>query len=683
SVGGGEAGRMAENETQLTAEMLVDSEVPRNPVVSPDGRTVAYVVSAASMRDRPFSSLWVVGADGESAPRRVTPGTAWDGAPRWAPDSASLLFLSDRQLHRIPVHGGDVEVLTAWRGGILDHLPLADGRTVAVVAVDEPDPQDERRVEEGDDAVVWGERVRCARLRLLDLDTGALRTMEGLGDRHVVEVVQRPDGGALAVVSWACPEDDPGALTAELHVLDLVTGGVHDLGPAELETRAPTWWEAADGWHLMYLAMTPPGTAGAPGATRPTLSGDGSPVEHQAVLDFALPLAGPAAEHRNLTADMSVCPTELAQVAGGPPLAHFADGLDTALFQLVPATGRFGRLCTRTGIAHALTASRTGDVVAVLAGTAYEPKNVHAGPTGGPLVRLSDTRPQLRRIRWGSQERLSWKASDGLVLDGLLLLPPGRTRADGPFPLVTLAHGGPYGRFADEWQLHPVASMPPAQWLATAGYAVFLPNPRGGQGHGPAFAAAVEGAAGTADWPDIEQGIDLLVAEGVADPDRLGVGGWSHGGFMAAWAVGQTDRFKAALVGAGISDWGMQAATGEVGARESALSGSMGWEGPGPHPHDRLSPISYASRISTPVLIVHGEDDTNVPVGQAVYLHRALRRFGVEHEFVVYPREGHMLVERAHQLDFLRRTRAWFDRWLGVSGVPEPAVTALAVGDGQ
>lgn len=169
---------------------------------------------------------------------------------------------------------------------------------------------------------------------------------------------------------------------------------------------------------------------------------------------------------------------------------------------------------------------------------------------------------------------------------------------------------------------------------------------------------------------------DLLIADGVPDPDRLGIGGWSHGGFMAAWAIGQTDRFKAALMGAGISDWGMLVATGHFGAFEADLAGSCGWDGPGPHRHDQLSPVSFASKIRTPVLIVHGEDDTNVPLGQATYFHRALCRFGAEHEFVVYPREGHGVAERNHLLDLLDRTREWFARWLG-----DPATGLNAPGE--
>jgi dipeptidyl aminopeptidase/acylaminoacyl peptidase len=641
----GKARCMSEDAPELTAELVVDGDVPSQPAISPDGRWVAYVVAPVGRRgERPLRALWMAAADGSSPPRRLTAGTAADFCPRWAPDSASVFFLSDRtgsrQLHRIRLDGGEAAALTDWRGEISDARPLADARLVAVVATDEPTEEDERRQAERDDAIVWGQRLRPARLRLLDLPTGELRTVHGLGDRHVVELAARPDGSALAVISWAGPDNDPGATTGELHVVDLETGTARGLGRIGTEARSPVWWQADGGWHVAYLAMPEP------------FGGD-------AVYDVDVSAA--AAAHRDLTAGMAVCPTELAQVADGPPLAPFADGLDTAIYRLDPGLLRFRRLAARNGLIDSLTASRSGAVIAALASTSYEPPNVHAGPPGGQLIRLSDTRPALRAISWGSQERLSYRASDGLGLDGLLIVPPGRTRADGPFPLITLVHGGPDYRHADEFMLAP---HPSGQWLATAGYAVFLPNPRGGVGHGRDFAAAVARSVGGAEWSDITSGIDLLVAEGVADPDRLGIGGASHGGFMAAWAIGQTDRFKAAVMAAGISDWGMLVATGEGQTLEAALSGSCGWEDAGPHPHDQVSPISFASKIRTPVLIVNGEDDTNVPVSQAIYFHRALSWYGAEHELVIYPREGHGLVERNHQLDLLRRTRAWFDRWL-------------------
>ena len=634
---------MSEHAPELSAELVVDGAVPSQPVISPDGRWVAYVVAPVGRKgERPVSALWVAAADGSSPPWKLTAGTAADSDPRWAPDSAAVFFLSDRtgsrQLHRVRVGGGEAEILTDWRGEISDARPLADS-LVAVVATDEPTEEDERRRAERDDAFVWGQQLRSGRLRVLDLATGELRTADGLR-RHIVELAARPDGGALAAISWASPDNDPGATTGELHVVDLETGTALDLGRVGTEARSPVWWRADGGWHVAYLAMPEP------------FGGD-------AVYDVAACAA--AAAHRDLTAGMAVCPTDLAQVADGPPLALFADGLDTAIYRLDPDLLRFGFVSARDGLADSLTACRSGAAVAALASTSDEPVNVHAGPPAGPLIRLSDTQPALRAISWGRQERLSYRASDGLGLDGLLVLPPGRSRADGPFPLVTVVHGGPDARYADEFTL---AYHPSGQWLAAAGYAVFLPNPRGGVGHGRAFASSVARSVGGSEWSDITSGIDLLIAEGVADPDRLGIAGASHGGFMAAWAIGQTDRFKAALMLAGISDWGLLVATGEGGTLDAALSGSCGWEGAGPHPHDQVSPISFASKIRTPVLIVNGEDDTNVPVSQAIYFHRALSWYGAEHELVIYPREGHGLVERNHQLDLLRRTRAWFDRWL-------------------
>jgi dipeptidyl aminopeptidase/acylaminoacyl peptidase len=534
---------MSRSAPKLTAELVVDSAGPRYPAISPDGTLVAYAVTPFSVSEHPSSALWVAAADGSSPPRQLTAVTGPDCVPQWAPDSSSLFFGSGQQLHRIRLDGGEAQALITWRSGISGHWPLADGEVVAVAAVDEPTVEDERRQAERDDAVVWGERVPCSRLRLLDLGTRELRVVDGLGDRHVVEVAQRPDDGPLAVISWATPEIDPGASTAELHVVDPQTLAVHDLGRVEWDARSPAWWSADGAWHLAYLAVTPPGSVGG-----------------FAVFDLAVPAAGAAADRRNLTAGMAVCPTHLVQVSGGAPLALFADGLDTAIWRLDSGVRRFRQVSARHGLTDALSVSRSGAAVAVLASTSYEPQDVHAGPPGGRLVRLSDTRPELRRIRCGLQERLSYQASDGLGLDGLLILPVGKSREDGPFPLITMVHGGPYDRHADQFY---GGLFPPGQWLAAAGYAVFLPNPRGGSGHGHEFAAAVAGRVGLDEWTDIASGIDLLIARGVADPDRLGIG-----------ISGPTNTGMGVLGGGdhqvGWAAVGMLSPTGQPSARPSA-----------------------------------------------------------------------------------------------------------------
>ena len=636
----------------LTAGLIVDGALAADPVISPDGHWVAWMILSAGGHERRVSELWLAPVGESGAPLRLTDGSEWVRMPRWSPDSAWLFYVADGELRRLRITdggpAGDAGTVLRWGGEISGLVPLAGGQLVAVVAADELTDGDERRQAERDDAMAWSERaVRqhwlWHRLRLLDLASGELTVVSGLAGRHVVGVAQRPDGGPLAVVSWDCPEYEPGVFTSRLDIADLDDGTAAKLGCLGLEAHAPTWWQGADGWHVAWLETVPPG--------------EGAAVLDLTVSADATAPAGP----ENLTAGMTACPDKLVQVTGGPPVALFAEGLDTALYRLDPVGRSFFRVTGWDGRAAVLSASEGATAIAVLASTAYAPRDVSAG-SPDDLVQVSDTRPELRGIALGTQERLSWQASDGLEIDGVLVLPPGRGRADGPFPLVTMIHGGPYGRWADEFMVSWVSW---GQWLAAAGFAVFHPNPRGSQGRGRAFAAMVGGAVGQDEWTDILAGLDALVADDVADPARLGIAGWSHGGFMAAWAVSQTDRFRAAVMGAGVADWAMQVGVGDFGREEVSFGGSYGWEGPGPHRHDQLSPISYAAKVTAPVLILHGEDDTNVPVGQAMYFHRALTQFGAEHELVIYPRENHSFTERAHQIDVLERTRSWFTRWLG------------------
>jgi hypothetical protein len=401
----------------------------------------------------------------QRGPVRLTGGSARARLPRWSPDSAWLFYvvaLGELRRLRITADGlaGDAGTVLSWGGEISGLAPLAGERLVAVVAGDELTDDDTRRQAEGDDAMAWSERaVRqhwlWHRLRLLDLASGEFTVVAGLAGRHVTGVAQRPGGGQLAVVSWDCPEFEPGIFTSRLHLVGLDDGCSGGPGPRGFEARSPAWWQGADGWHVAWLAGEPPG-------------------EGTAVLDVAVPSDRTTArEPRVVTAGITACPAELVQVTGGPPAALFAEGLDTALYRLDPACLSFRRVAGWTGQAAALSASDAATAIAVLASTAYAPRDVSVGSPDG-LIRVSDTRPELRGIAWGAQERLSWQASDGLELSGVLILPPDRGRADGPFPLVTLVHGGPYSRWADELMLSWVGW---GQWLAAAGFAVFCPNP--------------------------------------------------------------------------------------------------------------------------------------------------------------------------------------------------------------
>jgi dipeptidyl aminopeptidase/acylaminoacyl peptidase len=253
--------------------------------------------------------------------------------------------------------------------------------------------------------------------------------------------------------------------------------------------------------------------------------------------------------------------------------------------------------------------------------------------------------PQVREIRW--------KGKDGLALEALVLLP--KDRKPGPLPTIVDIHGGPTWSckhaFNPGFALHEVA----------AGYAVFLPNYRGNTGWGQPFSQLNVGDPGGGEWDDIVAGIDHCIAEGIADADRLGVTGASYGGYMTAWAVARTNRFKAAVMVSGISNqWSCHySCNHDFG--EYIVGGPLKEERFRALAIER-SPLLRLDRPTTPTLIIHGELDRCTPLGQGQEFYSALLERGVPAELVVYPREGHGFQERAHRLDKARRTIAWFDR---------------------
>ena len=268
---------------------------------------------------------------------------------------------------------------------------------------------------------------------------------------------------------------------------------------------------------------------------------------------------------------------------------------------------------------------------------------------------LSSLNSELAALDLQGWERYSWHASDGLEIEGLLVRPAGRE--DESLPLVVLVHGGPTASwsYAFTSYVHP-------QLLVDAGYAVFMPNPRGSAGRGQEFARLNLGDLGGKDLQDILEGIDALVDAGIADNDRVGIMGGSYGGFMSAWAITQTDRFAAAVPMACSSNWLSFHNTTNIGRFDELFLDADPYDAEGAY--FSRSPIAHVRGTTTPTLVVHGELDLCTPIGQARELYQALADEGVEVELVVYPREGHGVQEWDHQIDLWQRVIAWFDHHL-------------------
>jgi len=242
-----------------------------------------------------------------------------------------------------------------------------------------------------------------------------------------------------------------------------------------------------------------------------------------------------------------------------------------------------------------------------------------------------------------------------VAVEALLFLPPGH--APGVrLPLAVIVHGGPTGAWGDsfnDW----------AQLLASRGFAVLCPNIRGSTGYGYAFMVMNRRDWGGADFRDVMAGADFLVAKGIADPDRMGIGGWSYGGYMAAWAVTQTNRFKASVSGAPMTDLAL-----EYGAEFPGINAYDTWFMGTPYENLALftarSPVTFVKNVKTPTLLLCGENDVTDPIAQCYQFYRGLTRFGTESEFVAYPREGHGLREERHQIDMMNRMIGWFEKHL-------------------
>jgi dipeptidyl aminopeptidase/acylaminoacyl peptidase len=291
--------------------------------------------------------------------------------------------------------------------------------------------------------------------------------------------------------------------------------------------------------------------------------------------------------------------------------------------------------------------------------------DVHVMDTAtGRSTAVTDANPQLRNVPVGDLKPISWRSFDGKEIWGLLLNPQGREGRK--IPLLTYVHGGPgggftYGIFPQFMHIVPQVDPYPTATFAGLGYAVLFPMPRGGAGYGEAGQRAIVNAWGEGDYQDIMAGVDRVIADGIADPDRLGIMGASYGGYMTNWIVTRTGRFKAASAGASLSDLSDTFYLSE-GGEFMADYFRRPWENR--DAYTSHSPLTFADRVTTPLLLQHGENDPRVPIAGAWKFYRTLKALGKTVELEIYPRGGHVLREPMQQREQMRRNLQWFERWI-------------------
>lgn len=604
--------------------------------VSEDGARVAYVRSVVQRgRKTRASEIWAAGA-GLPAPRCLTRGPD-DGQPRWSPDGETLAFTrkldegTPPQVLLLPVDGGEPRQLGDLRVGPEGLCFLPDGKRLSFLSPAPDSKAVAKRKSEGDDAHVVCEDDKPKLLWTLSLKSGKPKPVSP-DDYSIWEYDWLPDGSHAAVIYTDEHRVDAQYFRARLGILDAVAGTLQPLEVPVTFLHGPK--VSADGATIALLG-----------------SGDGAPHGGEAwTVDTA------RGQATCLTPNLAGSAMTVGFLGRSSTLLiQVGEGFANALYTVsIDAPGKLHRVCGALPPAlDAVAVSPDGSRLCAVGQAAAEPPEVwQADIADGQVTRLTDENASPRKLSLGKRSVVSWHSEDGLAIEGGLVLPPGH-KAGAPAPAILLVHGGPAGRFREDFGLLP------AQLLAAAGYVVLMPNPRGSSGYGEAFVNGNFRDWGGGDFRDLMAGVDWLIAEGLADPARLGIYGGSYGGYMTAWAVTQTDRFKAAVCQCGLSNlYSFHAQTDITPGFLELYLGCSPYDQPERY-WDR-SAMKHQANVRTPTLFLHGEQDVRVPIEQSYELFWALRHRGVETQLVTYPREGHGIGEVAHQKDLYERVLAWF-----------------------
>ena len=647
--------------------------------ISPDGSLIAYVVhTPVAVPAPPSSHIWLVSTDGKSPARLFVAGNGEDTSPRWSPDGRSLAFLSDRenpfekdksfhfsvtgaedrkdmqapdkkpggtdgtdakhtpQIWLIALQGGEARPLTNIYGGVKSFEWSKEGKALGFIRTDQDTKEETDRKNRKEDHLEVNKDYKYDRLWVYTFANEQARLVTKT-DANVDTFDWSPDGTRFLARVSPTPRIDDYWRVSSILILNAATGATEE---TLLEHAAPN-----------FIHWSPDGRKTAFGKASPR-NITGIPVIYDVDTGKETVVGAPyPATIENLEWNPDGTSLLASGTEGTTPVFLKVDAGSGAVTKLPGAgpNGWFG----------SYTLSEDGQKVALLSETPEHPAEVFVR-SGDQSQVLTSTNPQVAGWKIGTSQDLTWKSSkDGTVIHGVLLLPPGYDKSR-RYKTIVHIHGGP----EEAWQ-----SGFHAEWydwgvvLASHGYAVLLPNPRGSDGAGTAFTEANYRDWGGGDFQDIMDGVDTLVAKGIADPDHLGVGGWSFGGFMTSWVVTHTDRFKAAVVGAAVTDLFTMATTTDIAP--SYLDGYYGDLASNRKLYDEHSPVRYLEHCHTPTLVVHGEADVRVPISQGEEFYYGLRFLGRDTQMLRYPREPHIFHEMEHQRDSLERMLRWYDTHLG------------------
>lgn len=627
--------------------------------VSADGRWIAYVVREVdAARDTRRATVWRVPATG-GPPQRLTAPDHSASQPRWSPDGRHVAFVSDRtrpaQVWLLPLDGGEPFRATDLKGGVTAFAWAPDSRRLAVISPD-PDPNAAdgeggrgagaeaapppivvTRLQHKRDGIGFLTNRR-SHLYVVPLD----EALVSWGARHgeprqlttgpydASSPAWSPDGTRIAFTSNRSQPDPDATNNNDIWTIDVATGALSQVTTDPGNDHSPVW--SPDGRSIAYVHVpVDPPVYATPRAMTTALSG-GAPRDWTGRFD--------------------------RHVAGPPVWAPDGRALYVVLVDqgrqpLVRVDERGERATIIDG--DVSSAALAGDRAAVIMATPERPPDVYTVPlAGGAAENLSRANESLfARLRVTPAESVRFRSADGTPVHGFVIKPPDFDPAR-RYPLVLRIHGGPVAQYTDSFSFEH-------QYLASLGFVVLITNPRGSSGYGEAFCRAIFADWGNKDSQDVLAGVDHLIAQGYIDERRLGIGGWSYGGILTNYVITRTARFAAAISGASETD--MFSAFGT----DDLVRWWLDELGP-PWKHAelyrRLSPIHDVEKITTPTLLLVGDQDYRVPLGQSEQLYLQLRALGRQTALIVYPGQSHGIRRPSYEIDRYRRYRLWYEKYL-------------------
>ena len=640
----------ASRPAQDILNMLSATRRFKQTAISPDGKKVAWVEDIITKRGVSTGDTVIYVADLESKnpPKRISAAVAdaihAEGSVAWSPDSKKIAFLSDAakagqlQLYIMDAAGpaGSARKLTQVKGFVSTPGWSPNGKTIALLFTENATRAAGPLVAETPETGEIKDSFFEQRLALVDVASGKLDQISP-ADTYIYEYDWSPDGLRFAVTA-ALGNGDNNWYIAELYTLDAATGLMKSIYKPPLQIANPAW--SPDGQRIAFI--------GGLMSDEPSVGGD------------IFTIAATGGEATNVTPEMKASASWLAWTPDAKVIfGEYLEG-DSGIATVNPADGTKSELFREAGQITAgawginLSLSRDAKNSAVIRSSLSTPPEIWAGPAAN-WTQITHRNKSIKPA-WGEAKSLHWK-NGGFEVQGWLLYPRDFDPSK-KYPLVVRVHGGPGAAVLSEWPNASDYYSP----LAGAGYFLLQPNPRGSFGQGEAFTRANVKDFGNGDFKDIMAGVDEAIKVAPIDPNRLGICGWSYGGYMTMWAVTQTNRFKAAMAGAGLSNWQSYYGENLIDQWMIPFFGKSVYDDP--EVYAKSSPINFIKKAKTPTLILVGDSDGEVPAPQSYEFWHALKTLGVETQFVVYEHEGHMFANPKHRRDVVERTLAWFDAHL-------------------